>query len=152
MCIRDSAKNAPIDDLSELLLVRGIADHPEMYWGGSATNHQGATFQHKLGLGTAPGEAPDYPFGLVNLFTAISSGKINVNTADADVLQMIPGVDEAAAQNIIKYRSGPDGQDGTEDDTPFQNINQLVAAGVNPQAAGQLAQLCTVRSLSLIHI
>jgi type II secretory pathway component PulK len=82
----------------------------------------------------------------VNLFTAISSGKINVNTADADVLQMIPGVDEAAAQNIIKYRSGPDGQDGTEDDTPFQNINQLVAAGVNPQAAGQLAQLCTVRS------
>jgi general secretion pathway protein K len=125
------AKNAPIDDLSELLLVRGIADHPEMYWGGSATNHQGATFQHKLGLGTAPGEAPDYPFGLVNLFTAISSGKINVNTADADVLQMIPG---------------PDGQDGTEDDTPFQNINQLVAAGVNPQAAGQLAQLCTVRS------
>ena len=31
------AKNAPIDDLSELLLVRGVT--PEMYWGSSATNH-----------------------------------------------------------------------------------------------------------------
>jgi general secretion pathway protein K len=140
------AKNAPIDDLSELLLVRGIADHPEIYWGGSMTNHQGATFQHKLGLGTAPGEEPDYPFGLVDLFTAVSSGRININTADANVLQMIPGVDEATAESIIKYRSGPDGEDGTEDDTPFQNVGQLAAAGVNPQAAGQLAQLCTVRS------
>jgi general secretion pathway protein K len=138
------AKNAPIDDLSELLLVKGIT--PEMYWGGSSTNHQGATFQHKLGLGNAPGEQPDYPFGLVNLFTAISSGKINVNTADANVLQLIPGVDESTAESIIKYRAGPDGQDGTEDDTPFKNVNQLTAAGVNPQAASQLAQLCTVRS------
>ena len=33
------AKNAPIDDLSELLLVKGILDHPEIYWGGAATNH-----------------------------------------------------------------------------------------------------------------
>jgi general secretion pathway protein K len=147
------AKNAPMDDLSELLLVRGIVDHPEIYWGGVATNHQGATFQHKLGLGTAPGEAPDYPFGLENLFTAISSGRININTADANVLQMIPGLDEVAAENIIKYRSGPDGEDGTEDDTPFKNVNQITAAGVNPQAAAQLAQLCTVRSAAFeVHV
>jgi general secretion pathway protein K len=138
------AKNAPIDDLSELLLVRGITR--EMFLGGSATNSQGATFQHKLGLGTAPGEQPDYPFGLTNLFTAVSSGKININTADANVLQLLPGVDEATAENIIKFRSGPDGQDGTEDDTPYKNVNQIAAAGVNPQAVGQLAQLCTVRS------
>ena len=31
------AKNAPIDDLSELLLVKGVT--PEMYWGSNATNH-----------------------------------------------------------------------------------------------------------------
>jgi general secretion pathway protein K len=138
------AKDAPIDDLSELLLVRGIT--PEMYWGGSSTNHQGAAFQHKLGLGTAPGEEPDYPFGLAEIFTPVSSGKININTADMNVLQMIPGVDGATAENIIKYRSGPDGEDGTEDDTPYQNVNQLTAAGVNSQAMGQIAQLCTVRS------
>jgi len=32
-------KDAPMDVLSELLLVRGIWDHPEIYWGVSATNH-----------------------------------------------------------------------------------------------------------------
>src|SRR5476649_2541455 len=43
-----SAKNAPMDDLSELLLVKGVT--PEMYWGGSSTNHAPANFQHpKLG-------------------------------------------------------------------------------------------------------
>ena len=45
------AKNAPMDDLSELLLVKGIRDHPEIYWGGSPTNHAPARFQQKLGSG-----------------------------------------------------------------------------------------------------
>jgi type II secretory pathway component PulK len=145
------AKNAPIDDLSELLLVRGILDHPEIYWGGPATNHEPAQFQHKLGLGTAPGQVPDYPFGLTNIFTPFSSGKINVNTADANVLQMIPGVDNVTADNIIKLRAGPDGVDGTEDDTPFANPGAaLQAAGVNnPQAA----QLCAVSSSTYeVHV
>ncbi len=112
------AKNAPIDDLSELLLVKGVT--PEMYWGSNATNHTPSVFQHKLGLGTAPGQAPDYPFGLVEIFTPFSSGKININTADVNVLQMIPGVNATMADAIVKQRAGPDGVDGTEDDTPFQ--------------------------------
>ena len=113
------AKNAPMDDLSELLLVRGIGDHPEIYWGGSATNHAPAAFQQKLGFGNSPFQAPDYPFGLKDVFTPISSGHININTADDNVLQMLPGVDDATAQNIIKLRAGPDGVDGTDDDTPL---------------------------------
>jgi type II secretory pathway component PulK len=147
------AKNAPIDDLSELLLVRGILDHPEIYWGGAATNHEPAQFQHKLGLGTAPGQIPDYPFGLTNIFTPFSSGKININTADENVLQMIPGVDSVIAENIIKLRSGPDGVDGTEDDLPFQNAGQLAAAGLNPQNAAQAVAICTVRSSTFeVHV
>lgn len=122
------AKNAPIDDLSELLLVKGVT--PEMYWGSNATNHTPSVFQHKLGLGTAPGQAPDYPFGLVEIFTPFSSGKINVNTADANVLQMIPGVDAAMADAIVKQRAGPDGVDGTEDDMPFSNPGQLGGFGI----------------------
>jgi general secretion pathway protein K len=122
------AKEAPIDDLSELLLVKGVT--PEMYWGSNATNHTPSVFQHKLGLGTAPGQAPDYPFGLVEIFTPFSSGKINVNTADANVLQMIPGVDAAMADAIIKQRAGPDGVDGTEDDTPFRDPGQLSGFGI----------------------
>jgi general secretion pathway protein K len=122
------AKNAPIDDLSELLLVKGVT--PEMYWGSNATNHTPSVFQHKLGLGTAPGQAPDYPFGLVEIFTPFSNGTININTADATVLQMIPGVDAAMADAIIKQRAGSDGVDGTEDDMPFSNRGQLSGFGI----------------------
>ena len=147
------AKNAPIDDLSELLLVKGILDQPEIYWGGAATNHEPAQFQHKLGLGAAPGQIPDYPFGLTNIFTPFSTGKININTADANVLQMIPGMDNVTADNIIKLRAGPDGVDGTEDDLPFQNVGQLAAAGLNPQIASQAAAVCTVRSATFeVHV
>ena len=145
------AKNAPIDDMSELLLVRGILDHPEIYWGGSATNHPGPTFQHKLGFGNSPGENPSYPFGLKDVFTPISTGHININTADANVLQMIPGVDAAMAENIIKLRAGPDGVDGTEDDTPFLNpAVALQSAGDNNPAAGNLV---TTRSSTFeVHV
>jgi len=143
------AKNAPMDDLSELLLVRGICDHPEIYWGGSPTNHPTARFQQKLGFVNSPFQVPDYPFGLTNLFTALSIGRINVNTADENVLQMLPGVDETTAQNIIKQRAGPDGEDGTADDTPFTNPSQISAAGA---PAGD-ASLCTVRSSTFeVHV
>jgi general secretion pathway protein K len=130
-----NCKEAPMDDLSELLLVKGIWDHPEIYWGGAATNHPGASFQHHLGFGSA-GEAPNYPFGLVDLFTPFSSGKININTADENVLQLLPGVDADTANKIIDWRNGPDKMPGNEDDTPFQSTGQLSAIGVqDPRAA-----------------
>jgi type II secretory pathway component PulK len=143
------AKNAPIDDLSELLLVRGISEHPEIYWGGSAPNRPPPMFHHKLGFGTSFSQAPDYPFGLVDVFTPLSNGKINVNTANANVLQMIPGVDEALAQNIIKVRNGPDGAG----DTPFTSVNQLVMAELNPQLVSQLSRICDVHSSTFeVHV
>jgi type II secretory pathway component PulK len=143
------AKNAPMDDLSELLLIRGIREHPEIYWGGSPTNQAPDRFRQKLGFVNSPFQVPDYPFGLTNIFTAISIGRINVNTADANVLQMLPGVDETTAQNIIKQRAGPDGEDGTSDDTPFTNPGGITAAGA-PAAA---ANLCVVRSSTFeVHV
>jgi type II secretory pathway component PulK len=148
------AKNAPIDDLSELLLVKGILDHPEIYWGGAATNHNPAQFQHKLGFGTTPGQVPDYPFGLVNIFTPFSSGKINVNTANETVLQMIPNVDAAMADTIIKLRAGPDGMEGTDDDTPFSDAGvALQSAGLDPTFVNQLGGVVTVRSFTFeVHV
>lgn len=136
-----------MDDISELRLVKGVT--PELYRGGSPVtdgNYSGPVFQHKLGFGSAPGQPPDYPFGLRDVFTALSGGRINVNTANANVLQLIPGVDANVAADIIKFRSGPDGVDGTEDDTPFLNPGQLQAVGVPPQALAQINQLCDVRS------
>ena len=137
------AKNKPIDDLSELLLVRGIT--PDIYWGGISTDHPPAAFQNRLGV-VRPGSAIAYPVGLADLFTPISSGRININTASFMTLQMIPSVDENIASEIIRLRSGPDGADGTEDDTPFHNPGELVNAGLSRQVVQQLSRFCDVRS------
>ncbi|HXR05066.1 MAG TPA: general secretion pathway protein GspK [Verrucomicrobiae bacterium] len=152
------AKNAPMDDISELLHVRGILDHPEIYdpktYGGNADDAAGPVFHHKLGFGNTPGQVPDYPFGLKDVFTPISNGHVNINTADADVLQMVLGGDATAAENIIKLRAGPDGVDGTEDDTPFANpAAALQTAGVNPALVGQAANILTTRSSTFeVHV
>jgi len=142
-------KEAPMDDLSELLLVKGVT--PEMYFGTSATNHAPSKFSHKLGFGNAPGDTPSYPFGLRDIFTPISLGKININTADTNVLQMIPGVDAQAAANIIQQRAGPDGADGTDDDVPIRNPSSaLQQAGVTAQGG---ANVCTTRSNTFeVHV
>jgi general secretion pathway protein K len=138
------AKNAPIDDLSELLYVKGVT--PAMYYGGTSTNNTEPQHQ-KLGFGTTSGQEPDYPFGLKDIFTPFSTGQININTADENVLQMIPGVDINAADLIIKTRAGPDGVDGTDDDTPFQSPGQLQSLGINP------GNFCNVRSSTFeVHV
>jgi len=123
-------KDAPMDDLSELRLVRGIRGHPEIY------------------------------SGLTNFFTAISDGQVNINTADKNVLQLLlmtagMDVDTAGttADAIIKQRDGPDGVPDTEDDTPFFNPGQLIQAGVPPPVIGQLGRMCATRSTTFeVHI
>jgi general secretion pathway protein K len=139
-----NAKNAPMDDISELLFVKGVT--PEMYYGSSSTNgpDQPRPQHPKLGFGVAPGQSPDYPFGLKDVFTAVSSGKINVNTADVNVLQLIPGVDTNGAAAIIQQRAGPDGVDGTEDDQPFRS--PAAALTIAGPAAAQAGNLVTVGS------
>jgi general secretion pathway protein K len=134
------AKNAPMDDISELLLVKGVT--LAMFKGGSATNDMGAAFQHHhLGFGSAPGETPDYPFGLQDVFTPFSSGQINVNTADENVLQCLPGLDTTSVQNIIKFRSGEGGADGSG---AFMSLSQLQPL-VGQAAMAQIGRYCTVR-------
>jgi len=138
------AKDGPIDDLSELLLVHGVT--PDIYWGGVATNHLPAAFQNKLGFQQPGGGVLAYNVGLVDLFTPLSSGQININTAAAQVLQMLPFVDENVAAEIIRLRSGPDGMDNGPNATPFRNPGELVNAGLNNLVVSKIAPYCTVRS------
>lgn len=135
------AKNGPIDDLAELLLVRGVT--PESYWGPRAARHMPMRGEHG-GV-----EAPAYAVGLADLFTPLSGGRINLNTASAFVLQLLPGVDENVAENILRARAGADGVDGTEDDTPFLNVtalNPAMVPGIIPELAGRYTALCSVSS------
>ncbi len=145
------AKNAPVDDLAELMLVKGVTF--AMFKGGSATNSQGAAFQHhKMGLGHTFSEEPNYAFGLQDVFTPFGTGKININTADANVLQLI--VDTTSATEIMKHRAGPDGQDGTEDDTPFRNVGELGSIQARPAVPGMnLNDICTTKSSTFeVHV
>jgi len=137
------AKNGPIDDLSELLFVRGVT--PDIYWGGVATNHQRGPFQNRFGFGMRNPEIPVRPVGLSDLFTPISGGKININTASAEVLQLIPGIDSVTAEAIVAGRQG--GDDGSGLLGPYRNVQEVRRLPeVNPVLIPALQQFCDVRS------
>ena len=139
------AKDGPIDDLSELLLIRGVT--PAMYWGTSGGGLP-PIFNRPQGQKSVF-EEPTYAVGLADLFTPLSGPGININTASATVLQMIPVIDENIAQAILQRRAGMDGQDGTEDDMPFRNPAELsIGMGGVPPAPGlqQFMNLFTTKS------
>ncbi|HXJ55260.1 MAG TPA: general secretion pathway protein GspK [Verrucomicrobiae bacterium] len=146
-------KNGPIDDLSELLLIRGIT--PAMYY-GSAGGELPQIFNRPQGGQRGRSEEPSYAVGLVDLFTALSAGPINLNTASATVLQLMPDIDENIAQAIIQARAGPDGQDGTDDDMPFRSPQELagrVPGFVNPAAIAQIGRFFGVQSVVFeVHV
>ncbi|HEV2455517.1 MAG TPA: hypothetical protein VGY98_14730 [Verrucomicrobiae bacterium] len=133
-------KEAPMDDISELLLVKGVTW--AMYTGEGAQPKSAAP----KGFGFSPFENNGYSFGLRDVFTTFSDGRININTADANTLQLIPGVDPATAADIIKTRSGPDGVDGTSDDTPYHSAGEIQRAGVSPEVVQGAGAYCDVRS------
>jgi general secretion pathway protein K len=124
-----SCKNGPLDDLGELLRVKGLT--PAIYDGFTGS------------------------VGLRHLFTPLSSLRVNINTAPPSVLQMImPDLDSSMADAIARERSGPDGADGTEDDSPFRTtaellirVPQLQLLAQNPAFLQRLASTCTTSSL-----
>jgi type II secretory pathway component PulK len=134
-----NAKNGPIDDLSELLLIRGVT--PELFWGGSVEGNRLYAFNPQARRNASPVTS----VGLTNLFTPLSAGKININTASAEVLQVIPGVTPEMAQGIVAARGGeadPTGLTG-----PFRTLDQIRRVPeVNILAARLIQQFCDVRS------
>jgi len=76
--------------------------------------------------------------GLRDVITLWGDGKININTASAAVLRLIPELDEEIVEGIILHRSGADGELGTEDDVQFRgmpnvmNILEISAERIQP--------------------
>jgi hypothetical protein len=155
-----------------------------MYWGPNSTNHPPAAYQQQQGFNHMPhstksrfqNEASDAAkVAMVEIFSPFGA-KLNINTADAKTLALIPGINDDTAQRIVEQRAGPDGRDGTEDDVPFHSVQELnsglpgagIPRGVPPGgvrgmqppgaaggipgapqvgiAAGGLAAFCDVRS------
>jgi general secretion pathway protein K len=112
------AKNGPLDRVEELLLIRGVT--PELYHGTPA-------------MDTDPARP-----GLEDVFTTMTSGSINVNTASAVVLQTL-GLDDTQVQAVLSRRDGPDGIPGTDDDLPFHSADEFFAAVGNLDPVTKLA-------------
>ncbi len=121
------AKNAPLDRVEELLLVRGVT--PELYH-GTATENQEAH--------------PSFP----ELFTTMTSGKVNVNTASSIVLQAMLNIDDQQVQTVLSRRDGPDGVPGTEDDVPFRTVEEFLGSigNLDPATRGLAGSLVGVSS------
>jgi general secretion pathway protein K len=127
-----NCKQGPIEDLNELLLIQGVT--PDIYWGPNSTNHPPAAYQQQQGFNHTPhstksrfqNEASDVPnpVGMVEIFSPFGA-KLNINTDSAKTLQLLPGINADTAQRIVEQRAGPDGMDGTEDDAPFHNVQEL---------------------------
>ncbi len=65
---------------------------------------------------------------LTGHLTAYSDDKkVNVNAVSRDTLMAVLGIDAQLAEQIIAARAGPDGVEGTEDDQPFKDLNDLLS-------------------------
>ncbi|HVY69183.1 MAG TPA: hypothetical protein VHH73_04610, partial [Verrucomicrobiae bacterium] len=127
------AKNGPMGDISELLLVRGMT--PAIYWGPASNNAAQPTRRStQLGLLRQPGSSFG-SVGMVDLFTALSSGQVNPNTAGQPVLELMLGSAQAASE-AIRHRAGYDGVEGDDDDTPFTSPAEVAAMMQIPQGGG----------------
>lgn len=112
-------KNAPLDTVDELLLIKGFDE--EIVYGSPQS--------------TAPEDAIR---GIAYWLTAWSHGKVNINTASREVLMTLPGIEEWAVDAIIEQRVGLDGEAGTRDDG-FESVEQAIAlTGMNPQLRDRL--------------
>jgi type II secretory pathway component PulK len=136
------AKNGPIDDLSELLMIKGIRDNPELYWGSDATNHTSPLFQKQIvtrsGLQAA---STAMPVRLLDVLTPVSNGGINILTASESQLQVLPGVDDTIAGQIVQLRQET-GENGSG--LPYnQPVDLLANTSLGNGPAQQVARYCT---------
>ena len=66
--------------------------------------------------------------------TVNSTGPVDLAWAPRDVLRALPGFTDAMVERFLQLRAGPDGKDGTADDTVFNSLDDIRAVlGLSPQ-------------------
>src|SRR5882724_4577829 len=75
-------------------------------------------------------------------FTINSSGPIDLVWASRDVLRALPGMGDDLVDHFLQLRRGPDGIDGTVDDTQFNSLADVqFVLGLKPEQFQQIASL-----------
>ena len=129
------AKNGPIDDISELLMINGVT--PPMFYGNNGFGNVGARSQASSAR-RSHFEELIYSVGLRDLFTAVSGRALNINTASKEALQCIPQIDDTIADGIIQRRS----------ERPIHNIQELAGIpGLPPPVLQQIGRFVSFRSV-----
>jgi general secretion pathway protein K len=83
----------------------------------------------------------------MNFFTVWGDGKIDVNLADADTISLVTGVTKATADQLVKYRWGPDGKPFTLDDQLYNSMDEVRAAlGMSPEQFQLVQDLLSLTS------
>jgi len=132
------------------LLIRGAAD---LYAGVPPDAREPAPFNpHASRFGPTAPPMPSSAVGLTNIFTPLSDGRININTASAEVLQILPGMTPEIAQGIVSARSGED--DGSGLMGPYRNVGDIRRVPEVPlPMLGVIQQFCDVRSRTFeVHV
>jgi len=75
-------------------------------------------------------------------FTINSSGPIDLVWASRDVLRSLPSIGDDLVDRFLELRRGPDGIDGTADDTQFSSLADIQSVlGLTPEQFQQIASL-----------
>jgi len=117
-------KNAPIEVLSELLLIKNFA----------AKDYFGEDINHNVILDPSEDDGPvSFPIdnsdgqldsGLVDVLTSYGSGKININTAHPEVLKTLPITEESVDQ-ILAFRAFDQDTNGNLEDHVFKSATDI---------------------------
>ena len=130
-------------------MIQGVT--PELYYGITRLEGRspGSTYidPDEIRIGGSYEDENIFEGGLMDLFCTLSSGTLNINTAPAEVLRMLPGVTPEIANEIITYRRGLDDVEGTEDDVMITGVGMLQQIPGMPQSlVQQIGSFCGVRS------
>lgn len=79
-------------------------------------------------------------------FTVNSTGPIDLIWASRDVLLALPGMTEPFVDAFLKYRAGPDGIEGTEDDPKMKSVEDArIAFGFSSEQFKPIAPLVSFK-------
>ena len=77
--------------------------------------------------------------------TIYSDGRIDLSSANEEILRLIPGLSEPRIQTFLQKRRGPDKVDGTKDDFTFKNVKDVwVVLGLTPAQQAEMGKLVTL--------
>jgi type II secretory pathway component PulK len=140
------AKNKPMELLEELLLIRGFT--PADYYGEDANHNRILDPEENDGPLNPPMDDADgrLKLGLVDLLTCVGDGKININTAPAEVLRTLPISDKAVDQ-IIAFRAFDASSRGKLEDHVFKQPGDIDALqGLEDAERDVLKAACVFKS------